>query len=240
MTVEKLKKLIDESRHIVCLAGLELVNESGYPNYRNQRTAYDTELKYGYSPEELYTDVCFATRKELFFRYYRNEVLYDGEPGVSYRVLAKLEQMGKLKCTITRGIYDLPGRAGCKNVIYLHGCVNDNYCTRCRKKYPLEYVKNSPKTVPLCQDCGAVVRPGVLLLGEMMRNADITRAANEIEQADMLLVLGCNLKTFLSEKFIQYYKGNKLVLINEEEHFADVQADYRIHDKPMNILPLIV
>ena len=151
-----------------------------------------------------------------------------------------LEHMGKLKCTITRGIYGLPGKAGCRNVVYLHGCVEDNRCPRCGRKYSLDYVKNSPNTVPLCADCGVTIRPGVLLLGEMMHNEDITRAAVEIEKADMLLVLGCNLKTFLSEKFIHYYKGNRLVLINEHEHFADRQADYRIYDKPMNVLPKLL
>ena len=58
----------------------------------------------------------------------------------------------------------------------------------------------------------------------------------EVKKADTLLVLGCNLKSSLTDTFLRYFEGSRLVLLNEEEHYADRKADLAIHGKPMDIL----
>ena len=129
---------------------------------------------------------------------------------------------------ITRRICGLPTRAGCKNVIELHGNVFDNYCPHCGRKYSMEFVRDTGK-VPLCEACTTPVRPNVCLFGEMVDNRVITEAAEEVRKADVLLVLGTNLKTYLCSQLIDYYEGDKLVLINPEKHFSDKLADVIVH-----------
>ncbi len=239
MAYEILEKIIQDSNRMVCLCGLGLFKENGYLNFRDDDEAYDIEMSYGYSPEELFSSTFFHTRTELFFRYYRDSVLQlDIAPNENFQALATLEQMGKLKCTITRGIHGAPEMAGCKNVVNLLGSVLVNTCPRCHKEYSTEYIKNSTK-VPVCESCHTTIRPGVTLAGEMISNLAITEAASAISNADTLLVLGCNLNVFLSEKFIQYYTGNKLILVNEEEHYTDKLANLVINKKVGDVLPEI-
>ena len=142
--------------------------------------------------------------------------------------MAELEKAGLFQSIITRRIFGLPGRAGCKNVINLHGSVYDNYCPHCGRKYSMEYVRDSAR-VPLCEHCNTPIRPKVCLFGEMVDNVVITKAAEEIQKADVLLVLGTNLNSYLCSQLIDYYDGSKLILVNEEPHFSDKYADIVIH-----------
>ena len=144
--------------------------------------------------------------------------------------MAELEEKGLFQTIITRRIFGLPTRAGCKNVIDLHGNVYDNYCPHCGKKYPVEYIRES-KRVPLCTECNTPIRPGVCLMGEKVDNAVITRAANEVQKADVLLVLGTNLKTYLCTQLINYYDGDKLIVVNPDHHFSDKYADMLVSER---------
>jgi NAD-dependent deacetylase len=240
MTYEILENMIHNSSRVVCLCGLGVYKENGYLNFREDDEAYDIEMSYGYSPEELFSSTFFHTRTELFYKYYRDSVLQlDIKPNKTFEALAKLEQMEKLKCSITRCVHGALEQAGCTRVVNLLGTVTDNTCPRCHKKYSVEYIKNSVK-VPLCESCHATIRPGVTLQGEMVSNLAITEAASAISNADILLVLGCNLNVFLSDKFLQYYNGNKLILINEEEHFTDKLANFVVNKKVIDVLPKVV
>jgi NAD-dependent deacetylase len=140
---------------------------------------------------------------------------------------------------VTRGIHGTLEKAGCRKIVNLLGTVLDNECPRCHRKFSTEYIKNSKK-VPVCEYCHSTIRPRVTLSGEMISNLAITETASAISNADILLVLGANLSEFLPEKFIQYYSGNKLIIINEEEHYSDKLADYVIHEKVSDIIPRIV
>lgn len=237
---EAVRNVINNSNNIVCLCGLGVYKENGYKNYRDDDEVYEIEAKYGYSPEEIFCATFYNTRTELFFKYYKENVLQlDVEPNSSFKSLARLESMGKLKSSITRGMHGTLEKAGCKNVVNLLGCVNDNFCPKCHKSFSAEYIKNSSK-VPLCEKCSATIRPQITLMGEMISNKSITEAAAAISLADVLLVIGCNLNQYLSDKFIQYYNGEKLVLINEKPHFSDKLANYVVHERVIDVLPEIV
>lgn len=235
-----LENMIQNSNKIVCLCGHDVYKESGYINLKEDEEAYEIEGKYGYSPEELFSSTFFHTRTKLFYNYYKNDVLQlDITPNLTFDALAKLEEMGKLKCTITRSIHPALENAGCKKVVNLLGSVLDNTCPRCHKKYPVSYIKDSNK-VPLCDECNATIRPGVTLHGEMISNLAITEAASAITNAETLLVIGCNLNVYLAEKLLQYYTGNSLILIHEESHFTDKLADFVLHKRVVDVLPEIV
>ncbi|SCP98107.1 SIR2 family NAD-dependent protein deacylase [Anaerobium acetethylicum] len=240
MSLTEIRKIINDSDNIVCLCGLGMNSECGFPDHRVPGEAYDIELKYGHSPEDLFSSLFYTVRTKQFFQYYKNEILcLDREPGAAFYSLAELEKTGKLRATITRSFYSLPQRAGCKKVIELLGSIYKNTCPHCGTEYTVDFVK-SASSVPLCPECQKTIRPGVCLYGEMVDNQLTTKSAETISKADVLLVLGTNLKSRLCEQRLKYFNGSKVILINEEEHYSDDLADYVIHDKVNDVLPYLV
>ena len=189
----------------------------------------------------MFSSSFYSTRTEQFFRFYRDEILsaLDKPPGKCFYEMAELERRGLIHSIITRRVFGLPESAGCRNVINLHGSVYENYCQRCGRKYPVEYIRNS-KRVPLCENCNTTIRPKVCLFGEMVDNQVITRAAREVQKADVLLVLGTNLKTNLCSQLVQYYEGTKLILVNAAPHYADRYADLLINERVDDTLEKII
>lgn len=232
MIGKTLLQILRESTYTTVLSGYAMLEESGYPAVRDGDESYVIEQKYGYSMEEMFSSSFYTARTEQFFRFYRNEILsaLDKPPGKCFYEMAELEKRGLFHSIITRRVFGLPERAGCRHVINLHGSVYENYCQRCGRRYPVEYIRNS-KRVPLCEKCNTTIRPKVCLFGETVDNQVITRAAEEVQKADVLLVLGTNLKTNLCTQLVQYYEGNKLILVNATSHFADKYADLVVNDR---------
>ncbi len=240
MKLDYLKDILQKAENIVCLAGKEVSREMGIHTYAEAEKAYEIEETYGSSPEELYTAQCLATRPEKFYEYYRNEVLMqDKEPSSAYYALAKLQTKVNLSWIITRSIYDLPGRAGCQNVINLHGTIFNSHCPRCGQHYSKEYILESKK-VPLCEKCGVPLNPGVTMMGEMVDNHAITKAADAVSKADVLLVLGANLRSKICSEELQYFHGKKLVLINPEKHYMDHIADLVINENVEDVMNQLI
>lgn len=232
MIGKTLAQTLKESKYTTVLSGFGMLIESGYPSIRDGDESYEIEQKYGHSVDELFSSAFYGTRKELFYEFYRNELLkpLSIEPGKGFYEMAELERRGLIQCVITRRVFDLPRRAGCKNVINLHGTVYDNYCPHCGKNYSMEYMRDSKK-IPLCDKCNIPVRPGVCLFGEMVDNQVITKAAEEIQKADVLLILGTNLKTYLCSQLVHYYEGDKMVVVDKEGHFSNRYADLAIEKR---------
>ena len=231
-----LKKMLLESDYLVILKGIGVSMECGCTSYRRSKYAYEIEEKYGRSPEEIFSAGFYNTRVREFFEFYKNDLISSlGEINDGLKTLKKLEDMGVLKMIITRDIFSLAHRAGCKNVIELHGSVYHNECPHCRRKYPLEYIRDS-KGVPRCENCGTTIRPQIVLAGEMVNNALSMKAADEVSKADTLLLLGCDMSSVLAESFLRYFTGKRVILIHNREHYADSKADLVIHGKSMDIL----
>lgn len=241
MLERTLLQMLKESRYTTVLSGYEMLLENGYPAIRDGSESYDIEAKYGFSLEEMFSSAFYSTRKEQFFEFYRNEILssLDIPPGKGFVDLAKLQQKGLVQSVITRRIYGLPGRAGCQNVINLHGSVYENHCPSCGRKYPVEYIRES-KRVPLCEHCHAPIRPDVCFFGEMVDNSVITRAAEEVQKADLLIALGTNLNTYLCTQLVNYYEGEKLVVVHSTPHFSDRFADLVIDQRVDETLENII
>lgn len=231
-----LKKMLLESDYLVILKGIGVSMECGCTSYRRSKYAYEIEEKYGRSPEEIFSAGFYNTRVREFFEFYKNDLISSlGEINDGLKTLKKLEDMGVLKMIITRDIFSLAHRAGCQNVIELHGSVYHNECPHCRRKYSLEYIRDV-KGVPRCENCGTTIRPQIVLAGEMVNNALSTKAADEVSKADTLLLLGCDMSSVLAESFLRYFTGKRVILIHNREHYADSKADLVIHGKSMDIL----
>ena len=158
--------------------------------------------------------------------------LYDDEP----KTLARMETDGRLKAVITRELFSLPRRAGCQNVVELHGSIYENYCPRCGKAFDIGYMLET-EGVPLCPECKVPIRPGVNLIGDRMSSARIAMAAAELAKADTLLILGGHMETPLVSNMLPYFHGNLVILVNESKHLSDRMADFTYYGKPRDILP---
>lgn len=221
--ISDLRNIIKESNNIVFFGGAGVSTESNIPDFRSEKGLYNAVSKYGYSPEEMLSRTFFKNHTEIFYKYYKENMLYlDAKPNKAHFALAKLEHEGKLKAVITQNIDGLHQLAGSKNVIELHGSVHRNYCTGCKKFYDADFIRLS-KGIPRCE-CEKIVKPDVVLYEESLNYADIEKAINYIERAEVLIVGGTSLAVYPAASFINYFRGDKLVLINKSATPYDSKA----------------
>ena len=226
--VATLKQWIDESGSIVFFGGAGVSTESGIPDFRSVDGLYNQ--KYSEPPEEIISHSYFVRFPEKFYRFYKEKMIYpDAMPNDCHLALARLEEIGKLKAVLTQNIDGLHQKAGSKNVIELHGTTLKNYCTGCGKFFPLEYLLEA-EGVPKCDRCGAIVKPDVVLYEESLHDGDMEQAVKLIRKADMFIVGGTSLTVYPAAGLVNYYRGDRLVLINKSATPYDSQADLVIHD----------
>jgi len=225
--IETLKTWIEASDNIVFFGGAGVSTESGIPDFRSTDGLY--HQKFEYPPETILSHTFFYQHTEYFYRFYREKMLpLEAEPNAAHRALAALERAGKLRAIVTQNIDGLHQKAGSKNVYELHGSVLRNYCTRCGKFYSAEFVKNAPG-IPRCS-CGGIVKPDVVLYEEGLDEQTIAGSVKAIRSADMLIVAGTSLTVYPAAGLINYYRGNRLVLINRDETPYDGSADLVLHE----------
>lgn len=229
-----LQEIIDDSKRIVFFGGAGVSTESGIPDFRSVDGLYNQ--KYKYPPETIISRSFYEQNYEEFFRFYRDKMIFpDAKPNAAHLKLAELERAGKLSCVITQNIDGLHQMAGSKNVIELHGTVHTNFCRDCDEEYPLEYIVNY-KGTPRCEKCGGRIKPLVVLYEESLRSSDITRAVNEIMDADTLIIGGTSLVVYPAASFVNYFTGKHLVVINKSPTNADKNAELVISDSIGKVL----
>ena len=225
--IELLKRWISESCRIVFFGGAGVSTESGIPDFRSVDGLYSQ--KFEYPPENIISHSFYQRKPEYFFRFYREKMMPLGfEPNITHNVLAKWEQEGKLAAVVTQNIDGLHQKAGSKKVYELHGSILRNYCTRCGKFYSAEFVKDA-SGVPRC-GCGGIVKPDVVLYEEGLDQSILEKSLRAIYNADLLIVAGTSLTVYPAAGLINYYRGNRLVLINRDATPYDEQADLVIHE----------
>ncbi len=226
--IQKLRQWVSESDNIVFFGGAGVSTESGIPDFRSVDGLYNQKWKY--PPETILSIDFFQRDPEEYFRFHREKLVIDGvKPNRAHIRLAELEREGKLSAVITQNIDGLHQAAGSKNVIELHGSILRAYCSRCRKPYPADSV-NRGEGVPHCS-CGAVIRPDIVFYGEGLDQDDLSRAINYIRGADVLIVGGTSLNVYPAAGLINYYRGDKLALVNLSQTPYDGYADLVIHEK---------
>ncbi|MBD5133576.1 MAG: NAD-dependent protein deacylase [Clostridiales bacterium] len=224
---EQLRQWILDSGSIVFFGGAGVSTESGIPDFRSVDGLYNQ--KYDQPPETILSHTYFTRNTEAFYRFYRDKMLcLDAKPNAAHLKLAELEQAGKLKAVVTQNIDGLHQMAGSRVVYELHGSVHRNYCTKCRTFYGVDFIAGG-EDVPRCPVCGGLVKPDVVLYEEGLDQETIEGAVRAIAQADMLIVGGTSLVVYPAAGLINYYRGNKLVLINRDPTPYDGQADLVIH-----------
>ena len=235
--IQALQKIIDESKHIVFFTGAGVSTDSGIPDFRSQDGLYNQ--KYKYPPETIISHSFFLSNTEEFYEFYKEKMLFlDAEPNYTHHFMAKLEEQGKSLGVITQNIDGLNQKAGSKKVYELHGSVLRNYCQRCGKFFDAKFIKES-KGIPVCDACGGVVKPDVVLYEEGLSSAVLNGAVAALQSADTLIVLGTSLVVYPAAGLIRYFYGKNLVLINKSVTPYDANADLLIQDTFANVLPKI-
>jgi NAD-dependent deacetylase len=225
--LEKLKQWVADSRQIVFFGGAGVSTESGIRDFRSVDGLYSQ--KFDYPPETIISHSFYLKNPEYFFRFYREKMLPLGhEPNITHKKLAQWEREGKLAAVVTQNIDGLHQKAGSKTVYELHGSVLRNYCTRCGKFYPAEFIRDTPG-IPRCT-CGGIVKPDVVLYEEALDQQTLENSVRAIRNADMLIVAGTSLTVYPAAGLIRYYRGNRLVLINRDATPYDDQADLILHE----------
>lgn len=227
--IDKLREAINDSNYIVFFGGAGVSTESGIPDFRSVDGLYNQSYKY--PPETMLSHSFYAKNPEEFYRFYKDKMLFfDVKPNAAHLKLAELEASGKLKAVVTQNIDGLHQMAGSKEVLELHGSVHRNYCTRCKKFFDMQYIADSDG-VPYCDECGAIVKPDVVLYEEGLDQATISKTVEHISHADMLIIGGTSLVVYPAAGLIDYFSGKYLVVINMAPTARDKHADILIQDK---------
>lgn len=226
--IEKLREIVRNSNNIVFFGGAGVSTESGIPDFRSVDGLYNQQWQY--PPETILSHSFFVRDPEEYYRFHRAKLVVENvKPNRAHLRLAELEREGKLRAVITQNIDGLHQAAGSKRVLELHGSILRAYCSKCRKPYPADVI-NHGKGVPRC-DCGGVIRPDIVLYEESLDQDILSQAVSYIRAADVLIVGGTSLNVYPAAGLINYYRGNKLVLVNLSETPYDSYADLVIHDR---------
>ena len=226
--IQLLKNWIDSSDNVVFFGGAGVSTESGIPDFRSVDGLYNQQWKY--PPETILSHSFFVRYPEEYYRFHREKLVIDGvKPNAAHLKLAELEREGKLRAVITQNIDGLHQAAGSKNVLELHGSILRSYCSACGKPYPADKM-NHGEGVPHCS-CGGVIRPDIVLYEEPLDESIMTRALHYISEAEVLILGGTSLNVYPAAGLINYYRGNKLALINLGSTPYDNEADLVINEK---------
>lgn len=221
--VNTLKDMVQKYDNIVFFGGAGVSTESGIPDFRSVDGLYNQQ--YDYPPETILSHTFYRRNPEEFYRFYRNKMLFtEAKPNAAHLKLAELERRGKVRAVVTQNIDGLHQAAGSKTVLELHGSVLRNYCESCGQFHDVSYILET-RGVPRCRKCGGPVKPDVVLYEEGLDQKTINAAIHYIQEAQVLIIGGTSLAVYPAAGLIDYFQGDKLVVINKAPTPRDSYAD---------------
>jgi NAD-dependent deacetylase len=195
VSVDALAALVRERQPCVVLTGAGISTESGIPDFRSPEGIW-AEV----DPFEVASIQAFLGNPEHVWRFYGSRIhsLLEAEPNPGHRALAELERRGLVQAVVTQNIDTLHTRAGSVDVVEVHGSIRSAVCLTCGGSQSLDAVLAQLETrpAPLCPGCGSILKPGVVLFGELLP-VDAMRRATELAQgAGLMLVVGSSLEVW--------------------------------------------
>ena len=249
----ELQKLIDTYSRIVFFGGAGVSTASGIPDFRSADGLYNNMgSEYAkYHPEYLLSSDCLYHEPALFFKFYSSMLdTREFEPNAAHYKLAELEKAGKMTGVVTQNIDGLHQRAGSEKVYELHSSVERVHCDSCGKRFLGDAIfghfddlpddASGEDLIPRCDVCGGMIRPDVTLYGESLPEDQIMGAINAIRTADMMIIAGTSLVVYPAAGFVDYFEGDKVVLMNIEATHRDSWADLVIRDPMAEVFAEIV
>lgn len=233
---DELKRIIDHSSSIVVFTGAGISTPSGIPDFRSADGIYSQKRKDKYTPEEIISHTFFMNNPELFYEFYKEKMCYpNAKPNAAHKYFADLEKKGKNVTIVTQNIDNLHQEAGSNRVYELHGSVYRNYCEKCGRLFGLKYVL-SHKGVPLCDKCGGIIKPDVVLYEEPLDEHTINLAISAIMTCDTLIIVGTSLTVYPAAGFIRYFRGSNLVVINKDATSYDNMCDLVFNEDVIKVI----
>lgn len=231
--LEKAAKIIKESSSIVALTGAGVSTAAGIPDFRSPESGLWKDP----SKMVLFTAFGFALDPKGFYELGRQLLpsFLKAEPTLAHYFLAKLEHQGKLRCVITQNIDGLHQKAGSKKVIEMHGNLRTGRCTNCPTEYTLEEMADKMnqghELPPTCQDCQSPIRPNIVLFGEDLPTGAYEEAMENLEDCDLLLVMGSSLVVYPVADMprVVLRRHARLIIINLQPTQYDSSADVSLH-----------
>lgn len=236
--IEQFAELLRTHKKIVFFGGAGVSTESKIPDFRGKNGLYRQKTDLPWSPEEMLSHHFYRDHPVEFYTLYkeREGMMMKAQPNRAHYALAELERMGKLSAVITQNIDGLHQKAGSRHVLELHGSVLRNICQTCGKVYGMEEFLELCDPIPHCPDCGGVLKPDVVLYEESLDMDTITAAVREISQSDMLIIGGTSLVVYPAAGFIDYFRGDALVLINRDPTHRDAGCTLLFRDSVGEVL----
>jgi NAD-dependent deacetylase len=195
VSAARLAELISTRQPCVVLSGAGMSTESGIPDFRSA-----TGLWAGYDPMTVATIDAFRRDPERVWEFYarRLGVLADVEPNPGHRAVAELERRGLVRAVVTQNVDGLHQRAGSREVVEVHGALREAVSPACGHREPVDEVLRQLEiaSVPVCPRCGDVLKPGVVMFGELLPTRALDRATELARAAELVLVIGSSLEVW--------------------------------------------
>lgn len=224
--INKLIEAIKECNKIVFFTGAGMSTDSGIPDFRSATGLYTNNLH----AEEIISYHYFMENTKEFYDFYKNKMVFvDALPNYGHNYISELEKQGKSVTVVTQNIDGLHQAAGSKKVYELHGSIHRNFCMKCNTFYPLDKIVES-NDIPVCDKCGGIIKPDVVLYEEGLDSDTIENAVRAIADAELMIILGTSLNVYPAASFVRYFNGKYLAIINKTETSADKMCDIVIHD----------
>lgn len=242
--IHKASQLIKEADYVVALTGAGISTPSGIPDFRSPGSGVWTK----YSPMEVASLSAFRYYPTRFYEWIRPFVknLILATPNPAHNALARLEEENHLRAVITQNIDALHQKAGSKEVIEVHGTYQTLTCLGCYRQIPAtdqlftEFLEQEKD--PHCPYCGNLLKPDIILYEEQLPAQAWKSALGEINNCDLLLVLGSSLTvTPVSDLPLSALgNGAKLIIVNRTNTHLDHLANVSIQDEVELILPTLI
>ena len=232
--------ILQKARHVVALTGAGISTRSGIPDFRSPESG----LWDRYDPMEVATMTAFKQTPQRFYEWINPllQTIMTAQPNSAHLALAQLEAHGPLKAVITQNIDALHARAGSKTIYEVHGHLREATCMHCLQTYQTEvvmadYLVNGQ--VPRCPACGGILKPNIILFGEILPVTIMNRAKRHARDCDVMIVAGSSLEVAPAGDLpmLAKYAGAKLIIVNFSETHLDYLADVLIHADVVMILP---
>ncbi len=241
MSVAELAERLLAAGGSVVLTGAGVSTESGIPDFRSP-----TGIWAKYDPSQYATIDAFRADPEKVWRFYalRYRALTEARPNDAHLALAELERRGLVSAVITQNIDLLHERAGSRDVIEMHGSIRECVCLGCGARYGLDEVLRmlDGAAVPRCTSCGQVLKPGVVMFGELLDSESIDRAFKLARETKLLLVVGSTLEVqpVAGLPWETVTAGGEVAIVNLGPTAFDARAAMKIDGKAGEVLRAVV
>lgn len=240
--IQQAAQLIRNSSHPVALTGAGVSTRSGIPDFRSPGTG----LWERDDPMSVASIWGFVEHPQGFFEWVRplTRLMLTAQPNPAHRALAEMEAMGRLNAIVTQNIDNLHQMAGSKRVLEVHGHMREATCIRCyhiEPATPLMEKFLADGEIPTCSVCGGVMKPNVVLFGEMLPVSVMYEAEQESKACDVMIIAGSSLEVAPAADLplIARKNGARLIIINDSPTPADSQAALVLREDVAVALPRI-